>query len=161
VSTRKRFREVGLNFRIPKRESGQFIRGSTFEIDIEERVNAITGDYQSAMLFEWTKHSSYSERRYQGWALGEHLIAEREMVRTLDHHLPPFSGGQFIEDRFHFVFHGVGLWSALFSVVAENQEEGLMEALLNNTSEGYAIDVDSCSASRIVVTELGSSCSPE
>src|SRR5579863_5937663 len=99
--TRRCLRKVGLDLSIARGKNLKFVRGSAFEIHIEERMHTIRGDHKSALLFEGSESAERSQSRDQDWALGEHLVAEGEMICAFDHDPPALPGGQLAVDRFH------------------------------------------------------------
>src|SRR5580704_5434798 len=117
-------------------------------------MHATISDLDAPTLFQRPRHTDCLQRQHHDRTLGEHLIAEREVVGTIDHHLPARLYRKFAINRFHLALNKGRFRPRLLSVIAENKEEGLMQAFLDNAAKRYPVDVDCSAALGVVVAEL-------
>src|SRR5271154_539925 len=113
-------------------------------------MHASVSDLDATALLQLPHHADRLQRHDHDWTLGEHLITEREVVGTVDRHLPARVCRKFVINRFHLALNQRRFRPTLFSVIAENKKEGLMQAFLNNAAKRYPVDVDSSFALCVV-----------
>src|ERR1017187_6506418 len=86
-------------------------------------------------------------------ALYKHLIAETEVIRSANgQEQSPIR--EAIVNGFYVAKHGASVRRSKIAVIAQKEQEGLSETLLDDAAVGSAINIDSRFASGIVMAKL-------
>src|ERR1039458_6578665 len=86
-------------------------------------------------------------------ALYKHLIAETEVIRSANgQEQSPIR--EAIVNGFYVAKHGASVRRSKIAVIAQKEQQGLSETLLDDAAVGSAINIDSRFASGIVMAKL-------
>ena len=121
---------------------------------VQKGMHACVSDLDATPLVQRPHDTEGLQRLDQDRTLGKHLVAEGEVIGAVNHHLPPRFWREMVIDRFHFGPYKGRFLPRLLSVIAEDKEEWLMQAFLDDAAKRYPVDVDSNFALCVVVAEL-------
>src|ERR1700733_5145244 len=100
-----------LQFWIKIWQTVHFLYWCAFQVDVKEGMHTGAGDRQPATLLERSHHPGPAKKEHQNRTLGEHLVAEGEMICAHHGHSPAFRFRNVVIDRFNVPFHCLGFRS--------------------------------------------------